>query len=200
MPHIPFPVVLASASPRRQRLLAELIPVFAVVPADVDEDAITCTDPHATAERLARAKAAAIAEKHPSALVIGGDTVVAVPRSNNSESPEWEMLAKPADPEDAVRMLQKLAGRNHLVVTGISLIWPGGEKTFHDASWVTFRAASEPEIRKYVATGEPLDKAGAYGIQDAGHDFCTGIEGSTANVVGLPTEKLGQILREIWGD
>ncbi|MFQ3587075.1 MAG: Maf family protein [Fimbriimonadaceae bacterium] len=199
MPCIPFPVVLASASPRRRRLLAELIPAFAVVPADVDEEAITCADPYATAERLARAKASAVAHRHPNAVVIGGDTVVAISQSDDASS-DWEMLAKPADAEDAVRMLRKLTGRTHLVVTGICLVWPGGERTFHDASWVTFRPASEQEIRTYVATGEPLDKAGAYGIQDASHDFCTRIDGSTANVVGLPTEKLGRVLRELWGD
>lgn len=200
MPCIPYPVILASASPRRRRLLAELIPAFTVCPSDVDEDAITCTDPRATAERLAHAKALAVAAKNPSALVIGGDTVVALPNPPEGSRDGWEMLAKPTDPEDAVRMLSKLAGRSHMVVTGVSLVWPGGFKTFHDASWVTFRQAAEEEIRAYVATGEPLDKAGAYGIQDASHDFCIGIDGSTANVVGLPIEQLGTVLGELWGN
>ncbi len=181
MPSAPR-IVLASASPRRQQLLSELGVSFQVDPAHVDEDALTVPDPVETAESLARTKALSVAARHPGALVIGGDTVVAL---------DEIQLSKPADFEDAVRMLLLLQGRSHRVITGISLQGPGLDQTFHDVTRVFFRPVSEEEIRAYVATGEPMDKAGSYGAQGMAATFVDRLEGSLSNVVGLPQEKLG---------
>jgi septum formation protein len=185
-----FPVVLASASPRRTELLRRLIPEFAVIPAHLDEDALTDVDPWVTAQRLAREKCLAVAADHPEALVIGGDTVVAVP-----DQKCWEQLTKPTDVEDAVRILTRLQNNTHIVITGICLRWPGGMSAFTDESRVTFRSVSESEIRAYIATGEPMDKAGAYGLQGGAKDFIAKVEGSITNVIGLPMEKLEEALR-----
>ena len=178
-------VVLASGSPRRRELLARLVPEFEVVVADVDEEALTVADPFETAERLAEAKARAVALLRPGCLVVGGDTVVAV---------DGEQLAKPRDPEDARRMLRALAGRRHVVATGVSLVSPQGVQTFHERTWVTFRPLTEGEIEAYVATGEPMDKAGAYAIQGGAAGFVAQREGSESNVVGLPLERLAEAL------
>lgn len=186
-----LPVVLASASPRRQELLKKLVSEFEVVVAGIEEDALTLPDPWQTAKGLATAKARAVAEKRPEALVIGGDTVVALPKDDGT----FEQLAKPNSPDEAVGMLQALSGRSHLVITGVCLVWPGGEETFCGESRVTFRALNLEEIREYVATGEPMDKAGAYGIQAGGGTFVHSVEGSVANVIGLPIEALAEQLR-----
>ncbi len=178
-------VVLASASPRRRELLATLIPDFEIAVAGVDEEALTVPDPWETAERLALAKARAVADQHRDALVIGGDTVVAV---------DAEQLAKPLDAEDAKRMLRALSGRTHVVITGVALVGPGREESFTDTTRVTFLPLGEEEIAHSVATGEPMDKAGAYAIQGGAKAFVTGIEGSWSNVVGLPVEALGERL------
>jgi septum formation protein len=191
---LPWPVVLASASPRRQELLRRIVPAFEVDPADVDEDALTVADPFETAESLARAKARRVAERHPGALVIGGDTVVAVPGDG------WLQLSKPRDEEDALRILQRLQGRSHVVATGISLQAPGVDRTFHERTTVVFREVSEDEIRRYIATGEPMDKAGAYGAQGMAATFVDHLEGSRDNVIGLPVERLEQELRAILQD
>lgn len=188
---LPWPVVLASASPRRQELLRQIVPAFEVDPADVDEDALTVADPFETAERLARAKAKRVAERHPRALVIGGDTVVAVPGE------AWVQLSKPRDEEDALRILRQLQGRAHVVATGISLQAPGVDRTFHERTTVVFREVSDDEIRRYIATGEPMDKAGAYGAQGMAATFVDHLEGSRNNVIGLPVERLEQELRAI---
>ncbi|RYG22863.1 septum formation protein Maf [bacterium] len=180
------PVVLASGSPRRRELLRELIPDFEVLTSDVDEDALTVEDPFETAERLAESKARAIHALRPEALVIGGDTVVAL---------EGEQFAKPKDVEDAKRMIRALSGRTHVVATGISLVSPEGVQTFHDKTYVTFRDLSDDEIAAYVATGEPMDKAGAYAIQGGAAGFVTKRDGSESNVIGLPLERLREYLR-----
>lgn len=181
--------MLASASPRRARLLRELVPDFTVDPAEVDEDALTTDDPATTAQRLAREKALAVSARHPESLVIAGDTVVAF-----EEDGAWTQLAKPADSADAFRMLSLLAGRDHLVITGVCLRWPAGLSSFTERSTVTFRSLTDDEIMAYVATGEPLDKAGAYGLQDSTHDFIARVEGSVTNVIGLPMERLKEAL------
>ncbi|MBS1709030.1 MAG: septum formation protein Maf [Armatimonadetes bacterium] len=182
---MPWPVVLASASPRRQELLRRLVPEFDVVPAHVDEDALTVEDPFVTAQKLAREKALVVASSRPESLVVAGDTVVALQNGNG-----WRQLAKPIDEADAVAMLNLLAGRTHTVVTGVCLRWPGGLSAFTEASQVTFRALKMGEAEAYVATGSPMDKAGAYGLQDGSQSFVEKVEGSVTNVIGLPMERL----------
>jgi len=186
---LPHPVVLASQSPRRRELLRRLIDVYDVAVSDVDEDALTLPDPFETARSLALAKARAVFRLRPEALVIGGDTVVAFPGDEG-----WRQLAKPVDAEDAVRMLSTLAGRTHTVATGVALVWPGGELAEVETSQVRFRDLDEAEIRAYVATGEPMDKAGAYGLQGIGADFVAEVVGSRTNVIGLPLERLESML------
>ncbi len=183
-----LPVILASASPRRRELLGRLIPTFTVVVSDVDEDALTTSDPVATAESLALAKAIAVSKGHPDALVIGGDTVVALGN---------EQLAKPTDIADAEKMLAKLSNRTHRVISGVALVWPGGQVVFSDTTTVTFRELGPQEITDYVATDEPMDKAGAYAIQGGAAGFVTREEGSRTNVIGLPLEKLQAELEQI---
>jgi septum formation protein len=186
---LPWPVVLASASPRRVELLGSLVSDFEILPADVDEEALTTLDPVQTAEHLARAKAYAVREARPEALVIGGDTVVALD--------ETRQLAKPASAEEAKAMLRSLSGGSHRVITAICLCWPGGEDLFSVATAVVFRPLSEEEIDAYVRTGEPMDKAGAYAIQGGASGFVEHIEGSWSNVVGLPLEALKERLAAI---
>jgi septum formation protein len=182
-----LPLVLASASPRRRELLARFGIPFEVAPSDVDEEALTVADPYRTAEDLARAKARAIATLRPEAFVIGADTVVALP-----EGTGFRQFSKPVDAADAHRILRALSGHTHRVITGVACIGPDGEETFHDETWVTFRDLSDVEIAAYVATGEPRDKAGAYGCQGGARDFIVAMEGSFSNVMGLPLERLAQ--------
>lgn len=183
-----LPVVLASGSPRRRELLKRLISDFEVVVADVDEEALTVTDPFETAERLAEAKAQAVAPLRPGALVIGADTVVAL---------DGEQFAKPRDAADARRMLRTLSGRTHVVATGVCLLQPKATMVFHDRTLVAFRELSEAEIADYVATGEPMDKAGAYAIQGGAAGFVARREGSESNVIGLPLEALEAALPQV---
>ncbi len=187
-----FPVVLASASPRRQELLRPIVGEFVVDPAHVDEDALTVADPWQTAQKLAREKAMVVFERHPDALVIAGDTVVALAGGEG-----YVQLSKPNGEEDAVRMLAQLSGKTHLVITGVALRWAGGLISFTDETRVTFKKLSPEAIRAYVATGESMDKAGAYGIQGMAKTLVERLEGSLNNVVGLPTEKLMEALRDV---
>lgn len=191
---VPYPVVLASASPRRRGLLGELLGPFEVEVAPIDEEGLTTADPWETAERLAVAKAAFVFASRPEALVIAGDTVVAL-----EVGEAWRQLAKPADEADACAMLRALSGRTHVVVTGVALCWPGGSTSFTEASRVSFRELTEGEIARYVATGSPMDKAGAYGLQDESQDFIERVEGSVTNVIGLPMERLSDILSTMVG-
>lgn len=192
MVSLPYPVVLASASPRRKDLLARLVPAFEVLPADLDEEALTSPVPWQTARDLAEAKASAVAQHRPEALVVGGDTVVAIPIRGG-----YEQLAKPVDRADARRMLAKLSGIQHLVITGVCLRWPGGSKTFEVTSGVRFRALTPREIADYVESGESLDKAGAYAAQGRGASFIESVEGSLTNVIGLPVERLREELEAL---
>lgn len=187
-----YPVILASASPRRQELLRRLVAEFEVVPANVDEDALTDADPWVTAQRLAREKALVVFGVRPDALVIAGDTVVALESEGG-----WRQLAKPKDPADAVRMIAQLSERTHVVVTGVCVVSPVGMSSFTETSRVTFRKISEEEARSYVATGSPMDKAGAYGLQDQSMDFIEKVEGPIDNVIGLPMEKLAAALESM---
>ena len=187
-----YPVILASASPRRQQLLQPLVESFRVVPADLDEDALTESDPWATATNLAIAKARSIAREYPGHLVIGGDTVVAY-----EDSDGWHQLSKPTDSDDAIRILTLLSDRQHVVITGLALVYPAGEQLTSDHTEVTFRALSHEEIVAYVATGEPMDKAGAYAIQGGASGFVSATKGNISAVVGLPVERLEEILSRI---
>ncbi|MGF1634012.1 MAG: Maf family protein [Phycisphaerae bacterium] len=184
-------LILASASPRRRHLLAEAGVAFDVDPADVDETAYDpALPPVGVGEFLARAKAAVVAARHPVALVLAADTVVAVGD---------ELLGKAETPEEARRILGKLSGRRHQVVTGYALALPGpaeGRPTLAGActSWVVMRALSPTELEEYVASGLWRGKAGAYGIQDR-DPFVTAVEGSWSNIVGLPMETVLPLLQ-----
>jgi septum formation protein len=190
----PLPVVLASASPRRQELLRQLVSCFEVIPAHVDEDALTVDDPWETAARLALAKAQTVAANRPDSLVIGSDTVVAI-----EEATGFRQLAKPSDATDAVQMLTALSGRTHYVITGVALVHVQRMWVESDTTKVQFRKLTEAEVSDYVETGEPMDKAGAYAIQGGAAGFVESVEGSTSNVIGLPLELLERMLTEFCG-
>ena len=190
-------LVLASVSPRRQELLRNAGISFTVQPADVDETPMVGEAPRDLAERLARAKALAVSRLRPQNTVLGADTIVVVDEA---------ILGKPRDAEDAVRMLRLLSGREHLVITGVCVVEPvvRGQgavasetvpRTAFETTLVTMDKLSEDEIRDYVATGEPMDKAGAYAIQGMASRWIPRIEGDYSNVVGLPVALVYRMLR-----
>lgn len=184
------PLVLASASPRRRRLLNELGIAFEVLPSGIAEETRRGERPEEAVLRWATEKAEAVAQLRPGLWVLAADTAVARRR---------ELYGKPSDPEDARSMLRGLSGKTHRVVTGVCLCRTSPEKTISTVvrSFVRFRTLSEEEIAAYVATGEPLDKAGAYGIQGLGAFLVRSVGGSYTNVVGLPlTETLELLMRE----
>lgn len=187
-----YPVILASGSPRRRELLGKLVAEFNVVVADVDEDALTVEDPEQTARILAREKALMVYADHRDSIVIGGDTVVALEIGG-----VLTQLSKPVDEADAVRMLGLLSGRTHTVITGVCVKWPKGISVLAERSEVTFGVMNEEQIAAYVATGEPMDKAGAYGLQGGARQYVTQIKGDIENVIGLPVDRLREALREI---
>jgi septum formation protein len=188
---LPFPVVLASQSPRRRELLSQLVAKFEVAVVDLDEANLTREDPWGTAETLAQAKAAAVAENRPGCIVIGGDTVVAVPeRRAEGQVAAYTQLGKPGDPQEARDMLRRLSGVEHEVITGISVVTPHGTEVFSVTTGVVFRELTDAEIVAYVDTGEPMDKAGAYAIQGGAAKFVDRIDGPLSNVIGLPVEEL----------
>lgn len=184
--------ILASASPRRSELLREVVPDFDVVVSDVEEDPLTTLDPWETARTLAIAKASAVAKLHPDAIVLGGDTVVAFMGLRG-----WEQLAKPTDREHAEIMLATLSGRTHIVVTGIALAFNDRLIAAVDTTEVRFRVLTPDEIHDYVASGEPMDKAGGYAIQGGAAGFIQERKGSLSNVIGLPLEALQKLLSEL---
>jgi septum formation protein len=176
-------LVLASASPRRRQLLEMLHIPLLVSAADVLETPLPGEEPRAYTRRLARDKARAV----PGHLVLGADTTVAL---------DEHLLEKPVDAADALRMLMMLQGRTHTVVTAICLIADGVERIAIDETRVTFRSCTEAYLRDYVATGEPLDKAGAYGIQGWGAALVERIDGDFFGVMGLPLRLVLQLLEE----
>ncbi|KPJ64061.1 hypothetical protein AMK68_02485 [candidate division KD3-62 bacterium DG_56] len=183
------PIVLASASPRREALLA-LIGVPCVIrPAHhcVDPPVCDSDDPGARAEAAALAKAEPVAAEHPGALVLGADTVVVIGD---------HVLGKPASPGEAVEMLRALSGRSHRVYTGLALVRDELRSVAHEVTEVTMRTLGDDEIAAYVATGEPRDKAGGYAIQGKGAVLVSGICGDYYNVVGLPLARLAEMLKE----
>lgn len=176
-------IVLASASPRRKQLLEMLrIPVI-VTPANVQEIPLPGEAPSDYVQRLARDKARAV----PGAFVLGADTTVVL---------DDHILEKPADDEDAVRMLTLLQGRSHIVMTGVCLVANGREYRAIDRTHVTFRACPEQMLREYVATGEPRDKAGAYGIQGWGAALVERIDGDFFGVMGLPVRLVLKLMAD----
>ena len=181
-------LILASASPRRAELLRNAGIAFAVDPARVPEQPIPGELPIDYAQRLAREKALAVCARHPDEAVLGADTVVVV---------DDHLLEKPVDADDAARMLRLLSGCTHQVITGVCLLAPGFERAEAELTQVTFAELSEEEIAAYIRTGEPMDKAGAYGIQGVASRWVTGIAGCYFNVVGLPVARVYRLLREV---
>jgi len=160
--------------------------VFAVDPADVDETPLTDEAPAAYVERLARTKASVVATRHPGARVLGADTIVTV---------DGDLLGKPADAAEAAAMLRRLSGRAHEVMTGVAVV--GADTSIRSSvttSHVRFRDLAGDEIDAYVATGEPLDKAGAYGIQGLGGALVDRTDGPWDNIVGLPMAAVARLL------
>jgi septum formation protein len=182
-------LILASASPRRQELLREAGIAFEVHPAHIAEERAADEAPLAYACRLAHEKAQAVAVKFPGRFVLGADTIVVASHGN-------DVLEKPRDAADAARMLRLLSGRGHEVTTAVSLASPEGSADTRCATTeVFFRELQEEEIQRYVAGGEPMDKAGAYAIQGGAGPWVERIEGEYSNVVGLPLSLVMEILR-----
>ena len=180
-------LVLASASPRRQELLRAAGIVFEVQSADIVEDPRPGEDAKACAERLAKEKALAVARHCPNDVVLGADTVVVV---------EGQLLGKPEDAADAARMLSLLSGREHQVITGVCFVVNGRCSVASETTSVTMSTIGEKEVSDYVATGEPMDKAGAYAIQGIASRWIPRITGDYSNVVGLPVALVYKMLRD----
>ena len=180
------PVVLASASPRRRELLHLVGIEHTVIPADIDETHPPGEAPAIYAERLAREKAGAI--ERDDAVVIGSDTIVVV---------DGDVLGKPRDREQAAAMLRRLSVRAHVVMTGVAVAWSGRMSSGVEEVGVTVRALSDDEIRRYVETGEPMDKAGAYGIQGFGATIVDRVDGDYFAVMGLPLNRLVRLCRAL---
>lgn len=181
-------LILASSSPRRQELLRQIGLQFRVVPSEIDENLPLC-DAANLVTALARSKAGDVAARFPEALVLGADTVVSV---------DGAILGKPSGPDEAVDMLGRLSGRAHDVYTGLALVHAasGRSAVGHEHTVVRFRKLTDTEIAGYVKSGEPLDKAGAYGIQGRAAVFVSCIEGCYFNVVGLPLSRLWLMLHQ----
>ncbi|MFY7923755.1 MAG: Maf family protein [Gemmatimonas sp.] len=181
----PVRVILASQSPRRRELLAQIGLVHEVRPADIDESVHPGEEPVPHCERLARDKAHTLALQYPDALVIGSDTIVVI---------DGAILGKPSDAADAMAMLERLSGREHTVYTAVAVA--RGERALSavEAVRVQFRALTREQIEAYVRTGEPMDKAGAYGIQGFGATMVARIDGDYFAVMGLPLGRLVELL------
>jgi septum formation protein len=180
-------IILASRSPRRAELLTAAGIAFQVLAADIDESPLAGEAPDDYVERLAIAKAGAVLALRPESRVLGADTTVTI---------DGQILGKPVDNADAVRMLQLLSGRGHLVHTGVALVSARGIQSAVDTTRVWFDVMTDEDISWYVATGEPVDRAGAYAIQGFASRFIPRIEGSYSNVVGLPVAMVSSILKK----
>jgi septum formation protein len=180
--------VLASASPRRRQLLDLIGIAHEVRPANIDETMRPRENPRRHAERLAREKASAVAKRDPDLITIGADTIVVVNR---------KVLGKPRDAGDAARMLALLSGREHMVTTAVAVSRGKKLRSAVEEVRVKFRRLREDEIEAYIATGEPMDKAGAYGIQGYGATIVERIEGDYFAVMGLPIVRLIGLLRDV---
>jgi septum formation protein len=181
-------VILASQSPRRRELLALVGIPHTVRPADIDETYEPGEAPRAHAERLAREKAAVVAAGEPDAIVIGSDTIVVV---------DGDVLGKPRDEAHAAAMLSRLAGRSHTVMTAVAVRWRGAERSAVEEVGVTFHPLTAEDVRAYIATGEPMDKAGAYGIQGYGATIVARVDGDYFAVMGLPLQRLVRLMGDL---
>lgn len=191
-------LVLASASPRRRELLTQAGYTFVVHPAHIPEDALPSEDPIAYVTRLAREKAQVVfaelsrqckkegLDGQPPLMVLGADTTVTL---------DEHILGKPEDSADAARMLRLLSGRTHRVITGIAVVTATSTEAAAESTEVTFTTLSDEEIATYIATGEPIDKAGAYAIQGLAARWIPRIEGCYFNVVGLPIARVSSLLK-----
>lgn len=179
-------LILASSSPRRKELLGILGKPFCIRVADIDETMDKTDDPAHQVGLVSCRKAMAV-EREAEDVVIAADTIVVC---------DGQILGKPKSPADASRMLHLLSGRAHQVMTGLTVVQGDKVRTVTEISDVFFRTLTDAEIDAYIATGEPMDKAGAYGVQQGGALFCRRIEGDYFNVVGLPLCRLGLLLRE----
>jgi septum formation protein len=179
-------VILASQSPRRRELLTLIGIPHEVHPADIDERYLPGEAPAAHAERLAREKATRVSEA--GAIVIGSDTIVVV---------DGDVLGKPADAREASAMLRRLSGRTHVVVTAVAVTHDGRTESAVEEVEVTFHALTDDDIARYVATGEPMDKAGAYGIQGFGATIVQRVDGDYFAVMGLPLQRVVRLLERL---
>lgn len=187
-------IILASASPRRREILTNLGLDFDIIPADIEETIDPFLDPAELVKNLALQKAAHVAKQigYP-AIIIGSDTTVVI---------DNKILGKPANFNEAFDMLSTLSGRTHTVFTGICVIDTSENKiiTDYEATEVTFKELSPEEIKDYISTGEPMDKAGSYGIQAIGSTLVVSVNGCYNNIVGLPVYKLSETLKEFGVD
>ena len=181
-------VILASQSPRRRDLLSLIGIAHDVRPADVDESVLPGELPVPHCERLARSKAATLAALDPDALVIGSDTIVVI---------DGDILGKPSSNDDAVAMLARLSGRSHTVFTAVAVSYRGRTVSGVESVQVSFRALDAAQIASYVATGEPMDKAGAYGIQGYGATIVERIDGDYFAVMGLALGRLVGLMADL---
>ena len=180
-------LILASASPRRKELMELFHIPFVIRAADIDETMDPGKPPYDEVARVSRCKALAV-QREPDDVVVAADTIVVC---------QGRVLGKPHSPEEATAMLRLLSGREHQVMTGCTVLRGDRAETFTEVTDLTFRELTDGEIRAYVASGEPMDKAGAYGIQGGAARFCPGIHGDYYNVMGLPVCRLGQALKKI---
>ncbi|MGB2109567.1 MAG: Maf family protein [Marinobacter vinifirmus] len=180
-------LILASASPRRAELLSQIGVNHRACPADIDETPLAGESPEHYVERLAREKALAVAADHPENLVLGSDTTVVL---------AGEILAKPESDDHASSMLSRLSGQTHQVMTAVALARGSDCQSRVSITEVTFRTLGEQEIQAYVASGEPMDKAGGYGIQGRGGIFVRELKGSYSAVVGLPLQETAELLAQ----
>ncbi len=186
------PLILASESPRRRELLKALGVDFQVCPAAIDEEKLRLEvkNPEELAQKLALAKAQAVCDEHPGSVVLGADTLVCLGS---------RIFGKPADAQEAREMLLALRGRPHRVITGLALITPGAMTPLvaHVSTSVLMRSYSDDEMAAYIASGDPLDKAGAYGTQDVDFHPAAPVNGCYFNVVGLPICATSELLRQV---
>jgi len=180
-------LILASASPRRSELLKQIGLNFQVQPADIDETPWPAESPERYVDRLACEKALAVSREHPGSLVIGSDTSVVQ---------DGNILGKPESEQQAAATLHGLSGATHQVMTAVALVWGDQCRSQVVVTDVTFRVLGAEEIEAYVASGEPMDKAGGYGIQGLGGIFVSALEGSYSAVVGLPLQETAGLLAE----
>lgn len=183
-------IILASGSPRRKQILEQVGLNFIVEVSDYEEKSIPGVSPSEFVETLSLEKANVVAKNHNDAIIIGADTIVVL---------DNQILGKPKTKQDAREMLKKLSGNTHSVFTGFTIIDTVNKRTItnHVETKIRFKNLSEEEIRAYIETGEPMDKAGAYGVQDKGALFVEHIEGDYSSVMGLPIVKIFEILKEL---